>query len=50
MTQARNILDDALATAMHAMQSIVATTLGGTLGPIAFAQDMFLNMPLIADW
>jgi hypothetical protein len=27
MTQARDIIDDALATAMHAMQTIVATTL-----------------------
>jgi hypothetical protein len=35
---------------MHAMQTTVATTLGSTLGPLAFAQDMFLNMMLIADW
>ncbi len=27
MTQARDIIDDALATAMHAMQTAVATTL-----------------------
>jgi hypothetical protein len=50
MTQARDIIDNALATAMHAMQTIVATTLGSTLGALAFAQDMFLNMLLIADW
>ncbi len=50
MTQARDIIDDALATAMHAMQTSVATTLGSTPGALAFAQDMFLNMPLIADW
>jgi hypothetical protein len=30
MTQARDIIDDALATAMHAMQTTVATTLGST--------------------
>jgi hypothetical protein len=49
MTQARDILDDALATAMHAMQTTFATTLWSTPGAIAFARDMFLNMPLIAD-
>jgi hypothetical protein len=50
MTQARDILDDALATAMHAMQTTIVTTLGSTLGAHAFAQDMFLNVSLIADW
>jgi hypothetical protein len=48
MTQARDIIDDALATPMHAMQTTVASTLGSTPGALAFAQD--LNMPLIADW
>jgi hypothetical protein len=37
MTQARGIIDDALATAVHAMQTTVATTLGSTLGALAFA-------------
>jgi hypothetical protein len=50
MTQARDIIDDALATAMHAMQTTVATTLGSTPGALAFARDMFLNVLLIADW
>ena len=50
MTQARDIIDNALATAMHAMQTTLATTLGSTPGALAFAQDMFLNLPLIADW
>jgi hypothetical protein len=50
MTQARDIIDDTLATAMHAMQTTVATTLGSTPGGLAFAQDMFLNMLLVADW
>ncbi len=49
MTQARDKIDDALATAMHAMQTTVATILGSTPGALAFAQDMFLNVPLIAD-
>ncbi len=50
MTQDRDIIDNALATAMHAMQTTVATTLGSTPGALAFVQDMFLNMLLIADW
>jgi hypothetical protein len=50
MTQARDIIDNALPTVMHAMQTTVATKLGSTLGALAFARDMFLNMPLIADW
>ncbi len=50
MTQARDIIDDALATAIHVMQTTVATTLGSTPGALAFARDMFLNVPLIADW
>jgi hypothetical protein len=37
MTQSRAIIDDALATAMHAIQTTVATTLGSTLGVLAFA-------------
>ncbi len=44
MTQARDIIDDALATVMHAMQTTIATTLGSTLGALAFARDMFLNV------
>ncbi len=50
MTQARDIIDDTLATAMHAMQTTVTTTLGSTLGALAFARDMFLNVLLIAYW
>ncbi len=50
MTQARDIIDNALATVMHAMGTTIATTLGSTPGALAFARDMFLNVPLIADW
>ena len=35
---------------MHAMQTTVATTLGSTPGALAFSRDMFLNIPLVADW
>ena len=50
MTQAKDIMDNALSTAMHAMLTTVATTLGGTPGALAFSRDMFLNVPLVADW
>ncbi len=35
---------------MHAMQTIVATTVGSSPGCFAFVQDMFLKVPLITDW
>jgi hypothetical protein len=41
MTQARDIIDDELATAMHAMQTTVATTAGSTLSALTIACDMF---------
>ena len=50
MTQAKDIIDQALATAMHAMRTTIATTLGSTPGALAFSRDMFLNIPLVADW
>ena len=50
MTQARDIIDDALTTATHTMCTTVATTLGCAPGYLTIAQDMFLNVPLIADW
>jgi hypothetical protein len=50
MTQARDIIDNALATAMHAMQTTIATTSGSTPGALAFSRYMLFNVPLIADW
>jgi hypothetical protein len=47
----KDIVDEALSTAMHdAMRTTVATTLGSAPGSLAFARDMFLNVPLVADW
>jgi hypothetical protein len=37
MTQARDIIDDALAPAMHAIQTTIATTLRSTPGSLAFS-------------
>eukprot|EP00957_Ditylum_brightwellii_P133088 10148036-Ditylum_brightwellii.AAC.1 len=39
MTQARGIIDQALATAMHAMRTTVATMLSSTPGALAFSRD-----------
>jgi len=47
---AKNIIDSALATAMHAMRTNVATTLQSSPGAMVFSRDMFHNVPLIADW
>jgi hypothetical protein len=49
-TQARDIIDEALATVIHAMQTTAATTVGSTPGSLAFARYMFLKVPLITDW
>ncbi len=37
MTQARDIINEALATVMYAMQTAIATTVGSTPGSLAFA-------------
>ena len=50
MTQSKDILDYSLANTMHAMRTTVATTLGSTPGALAFSRDIFLNVPLVADW
>ena len=50
MTQAKDIINQALVTAMHAMRTTILTMLDGTLGDLAFDRDMFLNIPLVADW
>jgi hypothetical protein len=50
VTEARGLVDRALATAMHAMWSSVATTLGSAPGALVFGRDMFLNIPQMADW
>ena len=44
------MLDEALSIAMHAMRAGIHTTLGSSPGSLVFNRDMFLNIPLIADW
>ncbi len=35
---------------MHAMRAAIHSTLGSSPGSLTFNRDMFLNIPLIADW
>jgi hypothetical protein len=41
MTQARDIIDDAIATAMHSMQTTIATTLGNAPGALLLLETYF---------
>jgi hypothetical protein len=50
LPNAAQYVDEALSIAMHAMQAGVHSTLGSSLGNLMFNRDMFLNIPLIADW
>eukprot|EP00957_Ditylum_brightwellii_P211373 15366102-Ditylum_brightwellii.AAC.1 len=50
MTQAQGIIDQVLATGMHDMQTTIAMMIDSNPGALAFSRDMFLNIPLIADW
>jgi len=47
---AKEFVDEALSIAMHAMRVGMHTTLGISPGNSVFNRDMFLNIPLIADW
>jgi hypothetical protein len=47
---AAELIDEALSTAMHAMRTTVATVLGVSPGALVFARDMFLDIPLTAEW
>ena len=49
MTQSKDIIDDAIAIAMHSMQTMFATTLVRTPGALAFSRDMFLNILILAN-
>jgi hypothetical protein len=50
MTNANHIVNDALVTAMHAMQTTVATALGSCTASLDISRGMFLNVPPFADW
>jgi hypothetical protein len=46
----KEYIDEALSIAMHAMKAAIHFTLGRSSGRLTFNRDMFLNIPLIADW
>ncbi len=50
ITTAKEFVDEALSIAMHAMRAGIHSTLGSSPGSLVFSRDMFLNIPLIADW
>jgi transposase InsO family protein len=48
--QAARLVDEAIATAMHALRCNPVSTLGNySPGALVFSRDMFLNIPLVAD-
>ena len=49
MANTEAMVDYALATASHAMQSTVHRTLGMSPGALVFHRDMFMDIPFIAD-
>ena len=50
LAEAKDIMDEALSIVQHALRCTVHTTLGSSPGALVFNRDMFLNLPLQADW
>jgi hypothetical protein len=50
VTKAEDFIDEVLSIATYAMRISIPTTLGSSPGSLIFNRDMFLNIPLIADW
>ncbi len=50
MASTKEYIDEALFIAMHAMRAAIHSTLGSSPGSLTFNRDMFLNIPLFADW
>jgi hypothetical protein len=50
IANAAQYVDEALSIAMHTMQAGIHSTLGSSPGNLAFNRDMFLKIPLIANW
>ena len=46
----QDVIDKALATAQRAFRCGIHTTLCSSPGALVFNQDIFLNVPLLADW
>ena len=50
LVEANELIDEALSICQHALRTSVHTTLGSSPGTLVFNRDMFLNIPLLADW
>jgi hypothetical protein len=50
IADAKEFVDEALSITMHAIRAGIHSTLGSSPGSLIFNRDMFLNIPLIADW
>ena len=50
LVEANELIDEALSICQHALRTSVHTTLGSSPGALVFNRDMFLNIPLLADW
>jgi hypothetical protein len=50
LTQARDIVDQVLTKAMHAMRITVTTTFGSMPGALTFSQNIVFSVLLIVDW
>jgi hypothetical protein len=50
IVNAKQYVDEALSIAMRPMRAGVHSTLDSSPGNLAFIRDMFLNIPLTADW
>jgi hypothetical protein len=50
LASAKEYISEALSIAMHVMRAAIHSTLGSSPRSLTFNRDMFLNIPLIADW
>jgi hypothetical protein len=50
MASTKEYINEDLSIAMHAMKTATHSTLGSSLGSLTFNRNIFLNIPLIADW
>ena len=50
ITTTKEFVDEALSIATHAMRAGIHTILSSSPGSLVFNRDMFLNIPLIANW
>jgi hypothetical protein len=50
MASTKEYIDEALSIAVHATRATIHSTLGSSPRSHTFNRDMFLNIPLVADW